>query len=245
MKRFGLIGYPLGHSFSREYFRDKFDAEGVADASYENFPLEKIEDMPALLEACCLDGFNVTAPYKEAVITYLDELSTTAATIGAVNCVVRLGGKLYGHNTDEYGFRSSLLEFIGDERPRTLILGSGGASRAAQYVLGELGIGYKVVSTSKSGDGVLSYEMLDRRIMKDHRLIVNCTPLGTYPDVSGAPPIPYGDLSADHLLFDMVYNPPLTRFLELGKDKGARICNGNRMLVLQAERSWEIFKGAE
>ena len=238
---FGLIGYPLGHSFSERYFAEKFASQCIKEVEYRNFPLEKIDQLPRLLgEHPDLCGFNVTIPYKEQIIPYLDKLDEEAARIGAVNCVRIDNGKLMGYNADVYGFEQSLLTLIGSNRPATLILGSGGASKAVRYVLERLGMPYKEVSRTKRQDN-LTYGELSRSVMESHRLIVNTTPLGTFPDTESAPDIPYELLGATHFLFDLVYNPPLTRFLSLGQTRGAAIKNGYDMLVGQAEKSWEIW----
>ncbi len=241
MRKFGLIGYPLGHSFSATYFKNKFRSEGVVDATYDNYPLTSIEQLPDLLaNEPQLEGMNVTLPYKETVIPFLDELSPEARKVGAVNCIVRRDGILTGHNADLYGFRTSLLEFIGQERPHALILGTGGASKAVACALSELGMEYRFVSRREGSDR-LTYDQVTPELLRAFLLIVNATPLGTTPNTDSAPDIPYSALSPHHALFDLVYNPPKTRFLALGETYGARICNGYRMLVLQAERSWEIF----
>ena len=245
MKRFGLIGYPLGHSFSRAYFTDKFRTEGIPDCRYENFPLERIEEVKTLPEAYPdLQGFNVTIPYKQQVIPYLAETDAEAAAIGAVNTVriIRTpdGIRMKGYNTDAAGFRQSLLEMLGAERPDALVLGTGGASRAVRYVLEKLGIRYRLVSRRGSGN-VFSYEDLTEEIIGQYRLIVNTTPLGTFPDVGSAPDIPYGGIGKHHFLVDLVYNPAGTEFLHRGRIRGAAVKNGYRMLVGQAEAAWNIW----
>lgn len=231
----------MEHSFSSVYFAEKFGEEGISDAVYLNFPLENLWQLHEIFEETPLAGFNVTIPYKEAIIPYLDELSETAREIGAVNCVVRRAGRLTGHNTDEYGFRTSLLEMLGTRRPEALVLGSGGASKAVVFVLKGLGIDYRIVSTHPEKGGYMSYGELDEKAIARHELIINTTPLGTYPDMSKAPAIPYEYLTSHHILYDLVYNPPITKFLMYGQVKGARIRNGYRMLTLQADRSWKFF----
>lgn len=241
MNTYGLIGFPLGHSFSKAYFAQKFSKEGICGCEYLNFPIESIEKLPTLIaDTPTLAGFNVTIPYKEQVIPLLDELSAEAAAIGAVNCVKIKDGRLIGNNTDAYGFGNSLLELIGDLRPKALVLGTGGASKAVKYVLTELGIEYLSVSRTKSND-TICYNEIDELIISEHKLIVNTTPLGTYPNTEAAADIPYHLLTPDHHLFDLVYNPPLTRFLELGEAQGSRTMNGSRMLADQAEKSWQIW----
>ena len=238
---YGLIGFPLGHSFSARYFTEKFQRENLSGYEYRNFPLESIRELPAMLENHPgLLGFNVTIPCKQEVIPFLTALSAEAREIGAVNCVKITPQGLYGHNTDAYGFRKSLLGLIGPMRPDALILGTGGASKAVGYVLRELGIAYTTVSRS-SGPGRLCYRELTAEVMHSHPLIVNATPLGTFPKVAGCPALLYETITPAHFLFDLVYNPPLTEFLRRGKAQGAAICNGYEMLVGQAEKAWEIW----
>lgn len=253
MKLYGLIGYPLGHSFSQRYFSEKFAAENITDCEYRNFPLEKIEDVALMIAGNKdLQGFNITIPYKQAIIPYLSEIDPEAQAVGAVNCVRitrrtdLLSGcpldsiELKGYNTDVYGFRNSLLRFIGDNRPNALVLGTGGSSKAVKYVLEGLGIEYKNISRKASGK-TLSYEQLNDRIIAEYPLIINCTPLGTYPDVGVCPDLPYEAMGPDNYLFDLVYNPEVTEFLRRGAAKGAHTRNGYEMLAGQAERSWGIW----
>lgn len=246
---FGLIGYPLGHSFSKKYFGEKFATEGIADASYELFPLEKIDLLPQLLrDNPQLRGLNVTIPYKEQVIPFLDDLDPAAAKIGAVNVIDIQDGKLTGYNTDAFGFMQSLKNCIKNlgisnlSSVKSLILGTGGASKAVCAMLEQLGISYLKVSRSTTAD-TISYSELDETILAAHKLIVNTTPLGTHPKTEEKPDIPYSALTADHILYDLVYNPPLTSFLLAGKDKGCTLVNGLDMLYLQAEKAWEIWTG--
>ena len=244
MKLYGLIGYPLGHSFSEKFFREKFAAEGIADCRYRNFPIPSIEELPRMLaENPDLRGFNITIPYKQAVLPYLASLSEEAEAIGAVNCVSVSGKELVGYNTDAYGFRRSLLRLIGEERPRALVLGTGGASRAVCYVLEQLGIDCRLVSRS-AGEGRTSYEELTPEIIRERELIVNTTPLGTFPKVEECPDIPYEALTCRHYLYDLVYNPAVTEFLRRGAEHGALTMNGYKMLVGQAEKSWDIWTSA-
>ena len=247
MRLYGLIGYPLGHSFSARYFAGKFAAERIADCEYRNFPLENISGLPAMIAANPdLQGFNVTIPYKQEIIPFLRRIDGEARAIGAVNCVsvVRYvdAVELAGYNTDAYGFRRSLLGLIGDDRPAALVLGTGGSSRAVKYVLEGLGIAFRNVSRTAIG-GNLSYAQLTPEIISQHKLIVNCTPLGTFPNVEECTDLPYEAIGQGHYLFDLVYNPSLTEFLRRGATNGARIRNGYEMLVWQAERSWEIWNG--
>jgi shikimate dehydrogenase len=237
---YGLIGYPLTHSFSPAYFQAKFAQLGV-DAAYKAFPLKIIDELPHLLAAHAdLRGLNVTIPYKQAVIPYLRELDETAAKTGAVNCIAITGGKLKGYNTDVTGFLLSLRPLLRHCHRHALVLGTGGAFRAVTYVLDQLGISWQLVSRNKAF-GALTYEDVTPAIIKAHTLIINTTPLGMYPDVDAAPSIPYEALTSQHLLYDLIYNPPETRFLSLGKAQGATIKNGLEMLHLQADASWEIW----
>ncbi len=242
MKKYGLIGYPLGHSFSVPYFQKKFEENGI-DAVYENFPIEDIARFTSLIEdEGELEGLNVTVPYKEQVIPYLDVLSKTARQIRAVNTirVCRRDGRvaLIGHNTDVIGFQRSLKEHLKDHHKSALVLGSGGSSKAVLFVLEELGIKFRVVSRNQ-GEGLSTYGDLTADIIKDTPLIINTTPLGMHPQMDTFPDIPYAAITSDHLLFDLVYNPSETRFLALGKEQGAAIVNGYDMLVYQAEGSWD------
>lgn len=241
MKLYGLIGMPLDHSRSQEWFTARFQEAGLADCRYENFPLSDIEELPALLKAYPqLRGLNVTSPYKRSVIPFLNEISDEARRTGSVNCIVVEAGKLTGYNTDCYGFRMSLSEFLGDERPEgALLLGTGGAASAAAVALSELGIACLQVSRTPA-ERILGYDELDAAVMNEHRLVINATPLGM-PHNPGVPPIPYRRLGPEHILYDMIYNPPFTSFLRLGAEAGARTINGLRMLELQAERTWETF----
>ncbi|MCD8102804.1 MAG: shikimate dehydrogenase [Alistipes sp.] len=241
MDIYGIIGNPLGHSFSKQYFTEKFEREGVQGAVYEKFPLDDISQLPGLIATNPgLKGLNVTIPYKQQVIPYLDSLDDGAREIGAVNCISLRDGKLTGHNTDADGFRASLLEFLGDERPDALVLGTGGAAKAVNYVLDTLGIGHISVSRSKA-PGTLTYGELDGSVMAAHMLIVNTSPVGTFPDVNSSPAIPYDLLTPAHRLFDLVYNPAETAFMREGAARGARTVNGFRMLIGQAEKAWEIW----
>lgn len=244
MREYGLIGRPLAHSRSEAYFTHKFAEEQLLDCTYTLFELPSVEALPNLLalhpDLC---GLNVTIPYKRAVIPLLDELSLEARSIGAVNCVRREGGRLIGYNTDAVGVRSSLGGLIGSEPPRqALVLGTGGASQAVQYVLAEMGIEYALVSRD-AARGNYTYDDLPCEVVAESHLIVNTTPVGTYPAIEEAPRLPYAFVSPLHRLFDLVYNPPLTQFLDYGRQRGARICNGEAMFVAQAEASWRIWNG--
>jgi len=244
LRLYGLIGFPLGHSFSVPYFRDKFAREEI-EAEYRNFPLESISGFETLARNMGhLEGLNVTVPYKQQVIPYLDTLGETAKSIGAVNTIsfMRTGGalKLKGDNTDVTGFRRSLEEHLKKRHTSALVLGTGGSSRAVCFVLEQLGIEYTLISRS-AGDNRISYDNLDKEKVAGTLLIINTTPLGMHPREDTFPEIPYGQLTSNHLLFDLVYNPGLTRFLALGEENGAKIINGYDMLVYQAEASWKIW----
>lgn len=241
MKVFGLIGYPLSHSFSKGFFAEKFRKEGINDAIYENFPLEDISRFPALLEQQPdLRGLNVTIPYKEAVLPWLDELSPAAEQIRAVNCIQFHEGIRIGFNTDVMGFKRSLQPLLKPHHTNALVLGTGGAAKAVMFVLQELNIPYTVVSRTAQS-GLITYDTLDKDIMAAHTIIINTSPLGMYPQTDAAPPIPYDLIGKHHLLYDLIYNPAETLFLQKGAAKGAAVKNGHEMLVLQAEASWDIW----
>lgn len=246
VKKFGLIGFPLAHSFSKKYYDAKIEQQQISDVGYELYPIPVITEFPRLVEKePQLMGVNVTIPYKIAVMDYLDRLSPEAETIAAVNCIrIDRGsnGKpiLTGYNTDVYGFTESLMPLLKPHHDAALILGNGGAAKAVSFALGQLGIAHTVVSRS-ARKGQLTYAQLDAAVIGIHPLIINTTPLGTYPDVTGCPRIPFHLLGDRHLLYDLVYNPPETEFLKRGKARGAAIKNGLEMLELQAERNWEIW----
>lgn len=250
MEYYGLIGYPLGHSFSARYFTDRFKSENV-EAKYDNYPIESIEMVGSILSPQMV-GFNVTIPYKRDVMSYLDDLDPQAKEIGAVNCVkvtyipgfkgrCREGYHLKGYNSDVYGLELSLREMITtSEQLTALVLGSGGAAKAALYVLGKLNIPFKVVSRDRS-KGDLSYEDLTPEMISQNRVIVNTTPLGMAPKVDFAPELPYDAITEGHILFDLVYNPAETLFLRRGRAKGATVRSGYYMLVKQAELGYKLF----
>ncbi|WP_212006604.1 shikimate dehydrogenase [Chitinophaga sp. HK235] len=241
MKTYGLIGYPLSHSFSKGFFSKKFEAENITGHQYETFPIPAITEFPDLLaQHPDLCGLNVTIPYKEQVIPYLDELSDAAARIGAVNCIRFKEGRKKGFNTDVIGFRNSLQPLLQPHHNRALVLGTGGAAKAVMYALQELNIPYTVVSRN-AGNDTIAYSSLDQQMMETHTVIVNTTPLGMYPNINECPDIPYQHISSRHLLYDLVYNPPETLFLQKGAAQGAVIKNGHEMLILQAEASWDIW----
>ena len=246
MKKFGLIGFPLTHSFSKKYYDTKIEQQQLKGVGYDLYPIPAITDFPGLVENTPeLMGINVTIPYKITVMDYLDRLSPEAEAIAAVNCI-RIEREnnskpiLTGYNTDVHGFTRSLDPLLRPHHTAALILGNGGAAKAVVFALNQLGITYTIVSRS-AVVGQLTYAQLDTSVMDAHPLIINTTPLGTYPDVTGCPDIPYRLLDDRHLLYDLVYNPSETRFLKQGKAQGATTKNGLEMLELQAERNWEIW----
>ena len=246
MKRqFGLIGFPLSHSFSRKFFTDKFLNEQI-EAEYLNFEIENISDLVHLIQIHPdLEGINVTIPYKELVIPYLDQIDDSAAQIKAVNTIkiLRSGRKisLYGYNTDIHGFEQSIKPILQQQHHKALVLGTGGASKAVLKALENLGIAAIKVSRNPEDKGEISYGDLDQDVMTNYKVIVNTTPIGTYPNTDGCPAIPFEYVTSSHLLFDLVYNPEVTTFLRLGQEKGATIKNGLEMLHLQALAAWEIW----
>ena len=242
MKRFGLIGKKLGHSFSAKYFAEKFEREGLQECDYSLYELPEIECVKEFMLTPDLVGFNVTIPYKQQIIPYLDDLDAQAREVGAVNCVkIERDGRRVGYNTDVDGIRLSLDKLLGEETvSAALVLGTGGASQAVQYVLRERGISYKVVSREK-GKADLTYDDLTQDVMATHRLIINASPVGMYPACDNCPNIPYAMLSGSHFLFDLVYNPLTTRFMELGAEQGAATLSGIDMLYAQAESAWKIW----
>lgn len=238
---FGLIGYPLSHSFSQRFFTEKWAREGVRDCSYELFPISHIRDFPDVLAGHpYLVGLNVTIPYKEAVIAYLHELTEAAKTVGAVNVIAIRQGKLTGHNSDVFGFEQALSPHLKPWHRQALVLGTGGAAKAVVYVLQQFGINYRMVSRT-SGINTLNYKQITPDIMNETGLIINTTPLGMYPQVELCPDLPYHAVTDRHLFFDLIYNPEKTLFLQRAEQNGALILNGYQMLVLQAEKSWEIW----
>ena len=249
MKRYGLLGYPLTHSFSKRFFTEKFETENI-EASYENFEIDSIERFPDVVKNNPdVVGFNVTIPYKEQVIQFLNELNDSAQQIGAVNTikVKRSGDEVYlkGFNTDTFGFETALRPLLKEHHGKALILGTGGASKALKYVLEKLGIEYISASIEELKDNEIRYEDIDRQMMKERYLIINATPLGTYPKVDTFPTIPYEFITRKHLLFDLVYNPEVTQFLAKGSERGATIKNGYEMLLNQAIKSYEIWNSEE
>ena len=240
--RFGLVGKNISYSFSKGYFSEKFETLQLTEHSYENFDLQKIEEFKAVLqENKNIKGLNVTIPYKQEVIPFLTHLDADAEKIGAVNTIkFTADNQLVGYNTDTYGFQKSIEPYLKKHHTKALILGTGGASKAIAFVFSKLGIDFKFVSR-KPAAGQFSYNDITKTICSAYTVVVNCTPLGTHPNVEQKPTIPYQYLSPQHLLFDLIYNPSETAFLKEGKKRGAAICNGHRMLELQAEKAWEIW----
>lgn len=238
--RFGLIGKNISYSFSKGYFTQKFSDLDLPDYSYENFDFQEIDAFKSLLSAKDIIGCNVTIPYKEAIISFLSDLNPKAKAIGAVNTIKFTKNGPVGYNTDAYGFQKSIEPHLKKQHSKALILGTGGASKAVQYVLEELDIHCVFVSRNPK-ENQFSYTDLNKKVMNDFTVIVNCTPLGTHPNIEQKPDIPYKHLSKRHLLFDLIYNPEKTTFLTLGEAEGALICNGHKMLEYQAEKAWEIW----
>ena len=241
MKTFGLLGKNIDYSFSRGYFNDKFEANKL-DCTYKNFDLESIESFKEIKEnSIAFSGFNVTIPYKEDILPYLDSVDSEAKEIGAVNTIKIKNKKLIGYNTDHYGFINSLLPHLKPHHQKALILGTGGASKAVAFALKKMGIDYEYVSRSKSEKIKHTYDSIKPSDIEACKLIINCTPLGTFPEIETCPEIPYDSVSDQHLLFDLIYNPAETQFLKNGVLNGAKIINGLEMLKIQAEKSWEIW----
>jgi shikimate dehydrogenase len=241
MRTFGLIGFPLAQSFSKKYFAEKFQQENISDAEFKTFPLETIDQFPELLlREKNIHGLSVTIPHKEKIIPYLDLLSPEAQQIKAVNCIKFFEGKRIGFNTDYFGFKNSLVPLLKPHQKQALVFGSGGASKAVTYVLRNLSIDFKIVSRNKTNEG-LTYSEITQQIISKNFLLINTTPLGMFPNLNGSVDIPYNSLGPEHLLYDLIYKPAETEFLLKGKSAGAQIKNGYEMLILQAEKSWEIW----
>ena len=249
MRQFGLIGYPLSHSFSQKFFTEKFLQENIVNAKYDNFPIPSIESFAGLWkENPNLEGLNVTIPYKKEVIPFLDHSSAVVQEIHACNCIRKFNNELYGYNTDVIGFEKSLLPFLKPHHTQALILGTGGASAAVQWVLQKLNIQFQLVSRNTNTieantemKASLSYDQLAASVIESHTLIINTSPLGMYPNTNEAPPIAYEGITAQHHLYDLVYNPIETLFMKNGLAKGATVQNGLAMLHIQAEESWTIW----
>ncbi|UZR92585.1 shikimate dehydrogenase family protein [Chondrinema litorale] len=245
MKLFGLIGYPLSHSFSKKYFTEKFQKEGINDAAYELFELKQIEELPELLESHSnLHGLNVTIPYKEKVKKYLDDIDAAAEEIGAVNVIKINNGKLKGYNSDYFGFKNSLISFLDNkvENKKALILGTGGAAKAVKVACKNLAIEFLSVSRKEIDDSAyITYQDIDKSLLEEYTLIVNTTPLGMSPKIDTYPDLPYSKLTSQHYLYDLVYNPDVTAFMQKGQENGAKVINGLDMLIMQAEEAWRIW----
>jgi shikimate dehydrogenase len=244
MRKFGLIGYPLGHSFSKKYFSEKFLREKIEDCTYENYPLASVDELPKLVSSSGIEGLNVTIPYKSAVIRFLSYIDPEASEIGAVN-VIKIkrgvsGTQMLGFNSDITGISDTLRHYSEISPKTSLVLGSGGSSKAVCHVLGKMGFSFKVVSRDAS-HGHITYNELTPDIIRNTRIIINTTPLGMFPEISSKPPINYDLLNNGHILFDLVYNPEITSFLSEGKERGCNILTGLAMLYSQAERSWQIW----
>lgn len=238
---FGLVGRNISYSFSRKYFNEKFHKEHISDAQYVNFDIQTIAELPEkLAENPNIKGLNVTIPYKKEIISLLTKLDETAETIGAVNTIKFTDSDIIGYNTDYVGFMESIRPLLKEHHQKALILGTGGASSAIAHAFKMLGISFKFVSRSPKM-GQYTYADLGADILSEYKIIVNCTPLGTFPNVNDSPPIPYHFITSEHLLYDLIYNPSKTAFLQEGENKNATIINGLRMLELQAEKAWEIW----
>ena len=242
--KFGLIGKNIDYSFSRGYFSNKFKNQDLP-YSYENFDIQTILEFEYIAETTeDLKGLNVTIPYKETIIPFLDKLDKRAKKIGAVNTIkFTKTGKRIGYNTDFYGFKKSIQPYLKSYHKNALILGTGGASKAIAYALKKLGIKYSFVSRSETKHTAFTYESLTSAIISNHQIIINCTPLGTFPDINNCPKIPYDGVTSSHILYDLIYNPAETKFLQIGNAQKALTINGEQMLELQAEKAWKIWNG--
>jgi shikimate dehydrogenase len=244
MREFGVIGITLKHSFSPKYFADKFAKEGIKDASYHPFEIHSIADVESLLKKPNIKGLNVTLPYKEQVLPYLESIDSAAAKIGAVNTIkVDENGAARGYNTDYYGFKISLEQWINPQNLtelKAMVLGTGGASKAVVAALADLNVPFIYVSSSDK-EGSLSYNDITKEVLDEYKLIINTTPLGMFPNNDEAPSLPYQHLTEGHFLYDLIYNPEVSLFLQYGEEIGAQTMNGYEMLVIQAEKSWEIW----
>lgn len=241
---FGLVGKDISYSFSREYFKNKFEKLGLTNHQYVNFDIPDIEEFPKIIHEFKFDlkGLNVTIPYKQAIFLHLDKVHKIARKVGAVNTIrITKKGNIKGYNTDVYGFENSIKPLLNEHHTKALILGTGGASKAVKYVFKQLGITSVFVSRKPKKKNQISYDSLNEGMMKEFTVVVNCTPLGTFPNTDQKPQIPYQYLSEKHLLYDLIYNPAESAFLKEGKKKGAVIKNGYQMLELQAEESWRIW----
>lgn len=240
-RKIGLIGYPLKHSFSQSYFTQKINDLGIKDLLFENIEMENISSVLTFLkEHEDFIGLAVTIPHKIAILSYLDEIDDYAQSIGSVNCLRIRDGKLKGYNTDAIGFLQSIKPLLKKQHKKALVLGSGGSSKTVIKVLNHLGVETKVVSRNPKED-MISYEALNAKVLSNHFVVINCSPVGMFPDVKSAPKIPYEAVTEEHLFFDLVYNPTETVFLQRAKKHGAEICNGLNMLHIQAEQNWKVW----
>lgn len=239
MRKFGLIGYPLSHSFSKKYFTEVFSKEGI-DAEYANYPIKDINMVKTLFSDPLLEGINVTIPYKESILPFLDELSEAVQEIGACNCIRIRDGKTMGFNTDVLGFERSWEKKLRPVNDKALVLGTGGAAKAVCYVLRQRRIPYRQVSRNRK-EGLIAYDDVSHDMVREYRLLINTTPLGMYPDINACPALPYEAITPDHYLYDLVYNPEKTLFLQKGEEQGAVIENGHDMLIIQANESRKIW----
>jgi shikimate dehydrogenase len=243
MRTFGIIGFPLSHSFSQRYFTQKFEDEGIVDAVFKNYAIKDIDELENVLEAeSTLQGLAVTIPYKRAVMPFLNTATEAVQQTGACNCIRIKDKRLIGYNTDVIGFEESFKTQLQPHHTKALVLGSGGAAAAVEYVLRKLQIEYLIVSRRALPEkNIIDYKVINTALLSQYNIIINCTPLGTYPNMEEAPELPYQLLTPQHYLFDLVYNPPLTKFLALGQAQGATIQNGYDMLTIQAEHNWRIW----
>jgi shikimate dehydrogenase len=242
MRLFGLIGNPLSHSFSEKYFTEKFEQEGLTDCQYELFPIKSIHELKQILKHTPgIEGLNVTVPYKQAVLRHLTSTINIPEGVKACNCIKIGNGNLLGYNTDCIGFEKSFVPLLNPHHKKVLVLGNGGSAEAVVFVLKKLGIEYALVSRAIHDESIFTYKDINEKIIKKHTIIINTTPLGMYPDSTTCPAIPYQFISEKHLLYDLVYNPAKTLFLQKGEERGAAIKNGEEMLILQAEESWKIW----
>jgi len=243
MRLFGLIGYPLTHSFSKQYFEEKFRNENLKNCRFENFSISSIDQLSNVLRSGgeMLKGLAVTIPYKKSIIGFLDNIEHLPEELTACNCIRIEKGKLIGYNTDITGFEKSITPLLKPTHMNALVLGNGGAAKAVIFVLKKLGIDFKIVSRKKQGIAAFTYNELTKDIIREHTLIINTTPLGMYPDIDKCPLIPYGYITTNHLLYDLIYNPQQTYFLKRGEEKGALIKNGMEMLIIQAEENWKLW----
>jgi shikimate dehydrogenase len=244
MKTFGLLGKNISYSFSSGYFSEKFKELNLENHRYINFDIDSIDKFPELLRRNSkkINGMNVTIPYKQEVLNLVDEIDDEAAEIGAINTIKFLeNGKIKGFNTDVYGFENSLKPLLKLQHTKALVFGTGGASKAVAFALKKLQIDFLFVSRNPVSNNQIAYSDLNKEVISENTILINCTPLGTFPEVNLCPDIPYQHITSNHLLYDLIYNPDVTTFLQKGKEKGAEIKNGLEMLQLQAEKSWQIW----